>query len=191
MEQPSHAKDYTRLPPNLPVPQDDGAADHLTGRELPGIELPSTSGRSIRLDQLPGRLSVIYCYPMTGRPGVPLPAGWDLIPGARGCTPQSCVFRDRYAELKQLGAEIFGLSTQSHEEQCEAGERLHLPFQLLSDERMGLTNALDLPTFDVEGRRLLKRLTMIVRDQRIAKVFYPVFPPDRSAEQVLSYLSAE
>ena len=175
------------LPEGLPIPIDDGASDHLKGMRLPSVLLTSTAGASIDLSALPGK-TVVYCYPMTGRPGSDLPDGWDEIPGARGCTPQSCAFRDHHAEIIALGARVFGLSTQSTGYQREAAGRLHLPFELLSDEELAFAEALDLPTFEVEGMVLLKRLTLVIDDGRIEKVFYPVFPPDRSAEEVLDYL---
>ena len=175
------------LPKGLPVPTDDGASDHLPGMRLPSVPLTSTAGQPIDLLSLPGK-TVVYCYPMTGRPGSDLPAGWDEIPGARGCTPQSCAFRDHHAEIIALGARVFGLSTQSTGYQREAAGRLHLPFELLSDEELAFAKALDLPTFEVEGMVLLKRLTLIIDDGRIVKVFYPVFPPDRNAEEVVEYL---
>lgn len=184
------AHDYTQLPPDLPAPEDDGGADHLTGMALPDVALLATDGRTVRLAELAGR-TVVYCYPMTGSPDNPPPDGWDLIPGARGCTPQSCAFRDLHGELQSLGARVFGLSTQRTGYQREAVERLHLSFALLSDARLEFTRALDLPTFEVEAlpdavgpSRLLKRLTMILRDGRIEHVFYPVFPPDRNAAAV-------
>ncbi|HSJ33553.1 MAG TPA: peroxiredoxin [Acidimicrobiia bacterium] len=187
--------DYAALPPDLPAPEDDGAADHLVGTALPPLALPATDGTRARLADLDGR-SVVYCYPMTGAPDNPPPDGWDLIPGARGCTPQSCSFRDHHAELQALGARVFGLSTQRTSYQREAAERLHLPFPLLSDSRLELAGALALPTFDNEllpksfgPSTLLKRLTMIVRDGRIEHVFYPVFPPDRNADEVISWLT--
>jgi peroxiredoxin len=175
------------LPEDLPVPEDDGAADHLPGMTLPPIPLMSTSGETVDLSSLSGR-TVVYCYPMMGRPDMSLPSGWDEIPGARGCTPQSCSFRDHHAELRALGARVFGMSTQNTDYQREAAERLHLPFALLSDEDLVFAGALDLPTFEVEGMVLLKRLTLIIDDGRIEKVFYPVFPPDRSAEEVVEWL---
>jgi peroxiredoxin len=175
------------LPEGLPAPTDDGASDHLPGMPLPSVPLASTAGESIDLATLPGK-TVVYCYPMTGRPGSDLPAGWDEIPGARGCTPQSCAFRDHHEEIGALGTRVFGLSTQSTAYQQEAAERLHLPFELLSDEELAFARALDLPTFEVEGMVLLKRLTLIIDDGRIEKVFYPVFPPDRNAEEVVEYL---
>jgi peroxiredoxin len=175
----------------LPEPDDDGAAAHLVGRCLPAVRLTGTDGHAADLSCLPG-LSVLYVYPMTGRPDRPLPDGWDLIPGARGCTPQSCSFRDHAAELRALGvATLFGVSTQPTVDQTEAAARLHLPFPLLSDEKLTLARALRLPTFDVAGVTLLKRLVMIVREGHIVKVFYPVFPPDRSAADVVAWLKGE
>jgi peroxiredoxin len=179
------------LPEGLPAPEDDGAADHLRGLALPRLALASTGGRQVNLGELTG-YTVVYAYPMTGRPGTPLPAGWDEIPGARGCTPQSCAFRDHFGELKSAGAaHVFGLSTQDTDYQREAKDRLHLPFELLSDAGLELTTALSLPTFQVDGRALLKRLTMIVRGGAIAEVFYPVFPPDRNAADVLAWFRAQ
>lgn len=169
------------------VPQDDGAADHLPGLELPAIELPGTDGSVVDLSRLTGRW-VIYVYPMIGKPGVALPEGWDEIPGARGCTPQSCSFRDHYAELAALDTDVLGLSAQESSDQREARERLALPFQLLSDSGLRLKHALRLPVFDAEGMELYKRLTMISKDGRIEKVFYPVYPPDRNADDVLAWL---
>ena len=181
------AADFFPLPKDLPVPIDDGAAAHLVGLELPSVSLVSTNDKNINIGELTGRW-VIYVYPMTGRPGVPLPDGWDAIPGARGCTPQSCSFRDHYAELKALHAGVFGLSTQSSDYQREARDRLHLPFELLSDSGLKLKEALRLPTFTVAGMELYKRLTLVARDGHIEKVFYPVFPPDQNADQVLTWL---
>lgn len=177
--------DWSALPP----PQNDGAADHLTGMALPAIALAATGGQSVLLADLAG-IAVIYAYPMTGRPGRPLPDGWDMIPGARGCTPQSCSFRDHFEELTALGAaHLFGVSTQTSAYQQEAAQRLHLPFPLLSDHEFALTDALRLPTLTVEGARLLKRLTLIARDGRIEKVHYPVFPPDQDAANVKQWLA--
>ena len=178
-----------KLPTDLPEPTDDGAADHLLGMDLPPVSLASTSGGAVDLSALPGT-TVVYCYPMTGRPDRDLPDGWDGIPGARGCTPQSCSFRDHHQDLRELDARVFGLSTQGTAYQQEAVERLHLPFELLSDENLVFTKEAGLPTFRVEGVLLTKRLTMILESGRIEKVFYPVFPPDRSAEQVIEWLSA-
>jgi peroxiredoxin len=178
------------LPDNLPVPQDDGAARHLRGTKLPDIALPATDGSAVSLARLQGR-TVVYVYPRTGRPGVPSPDGWDAIPGARGCTPQSCGFRDHFTELKRLGvAHLFGLSTQDIAYQREAVERLHLPFPILSDEDLALTRALKLPTFAVAGMTLIKRMAWVIDDGVITHVFYPVFPPDQNAETVLAWLKA-
>jgi peroxiredoxin len=181
------AQNPYELPNDLPVPEDDGAADHLPGMRLPSVPLVSTSGEIVDLSALPGR-TVVYCYPMTGRPDRSLPAGWDEIPGARGCTPQTCSFRDHHAELRSLGASVFGSSTQDTEYQREAATRLHLPFALLSDSDLAFAGALGLPTFEVDGMILLKRLTLVIDDGWIEKVFYPVFPPDRSAEEVVEWL---
>ena len=181
-------RDYFNLPEGLPVPTDDGGARHLTGMNLPDLALPATDGSSVSLRNLTGR-TVVYAYPRTGEPGKPLPEGWDAIPGARGCTPQSCAFRDHFAELGRLGvAALFGLSTQDTAYQREVAERLHLPFAILSDAGLALTHALKLPTFEVAGMTLLKRLTLIIDDGKVTKVFYPVFPPDRSAEEVMRWL---
>ena len=186
----ARAQNPHELPNDLPVPTDDGAADHLQGMRLPPVALASTAGETVDLSALPGR-TVLYCYPMTGRPGGDLPRGWDEIPGARGCTPQSCSFRDHHAELQALGARVFGLSTQDTEYQSEAAGRLHLPFQLLSDAALGFAGALGFPTFEVEGTVLLKRLTLVIEDGRIEKVFYPVFPPDKSAAEVVEWLERQ
>ncbi|HEV3476228.1 MAG TPA: peroxiredoxin [Rubrobacteraceae bacterium] len=175
------------LPEGIPAPTDDGAADHLRGMRLPSVPLTSTPGDTVDLSSLSG-VTVVYCYPMTGRPDRELPRGWDEIPGARGCTPQSCSFRDHYSELRDLGARVFGLSTQSTGYQQEAVGRLQLPFELLSDERLAFAAALGLPTFEVDGTTLLKRLTLIIEGGRIEKVFYPVFPPGKNAEEVLAWL---
>ena len=175
------------LPEGLPVPADDGAADHLSGASIPNVPLPSTAGEPVDLAALPGR-TVVYCYPLTGRPDTELPRGWDEIPGARGCSPQSCAFRDHHENLRALGARVFGLSTQDTEYQREAVERLRLPYELLSDKNLRFAGALSLPTFEAGGMVLLKRLTMIMDDGRIEKVFYPVFPPDRNAEEVIGWL---
>ncbi|HKA41848.1 MAG TPA: peroxiredoxin [Burkholderiales bacterium] len=179
------------LPPNLPVPENDGACDHLPGLKLPGIALLSTTGRKVELRALKGR-TVVYVYPRTGRPDQETPPGWNEIPGARGCTPQSCAFRDHYEELRRSGAkEVYGLSTQDTDYQREAVARLHLPFEILSDQKLELARALRLPTFETAGMTLIKRLTLIVRDGVIEHVFYPVFPPDRNAGDVLAWLSAK
>jgi peroxiredoxin len=178
------------LPSNLPRPVDDGAAKHLVGMAMPRIRLRSTTGRDVDLSELSGPRTVIYCYPMTGVPGKALPEGWDEIPGARGCTPQTCGFRDHYRELEALKAEVFGASTQETEYQREMAKRLHLPFEILSDDEYKLCDALRLPTFEVDGMRLMKRLTLIIRDKRIEQVFYPVFPPNESADQVVRWLES-
>ncbi len=180
--------DPTFLPPDIPVPQDDGAARHLTGMKLPDIALVPTSGSPVNLAQLKGR-TVLYIYPRTGVPGVDAPPGWDDIPGARGCTPQSCGFRDHFAELKRLGvAQLYGLSTQDTAYQREAAERLHLPFPILSDADLKFTAALGLPTFSTSGMTLLKRMALVIDDGKIVKVFYPVFPPDKNAAEVVAWL---
>lgn len=174
----------------LPTPEDDGAARHLPGMRMADVALPSTAGGEISLAALPGR-TVVFAYPMTGTPGVALPDGWDAIPGARGCTPHACAFRDLHAELTAAGAtQVFGLSVQRPADQREAADRLHLPFPLLSDERRELAGALRLPMMEVNGRPLLKRLAFVADDGEIVKVFYPVFPPDRNAGDVLAWLKA-
>jgi peroxiredoxin len=176
------------LPKGLPVPHDDGACAHLTGMRVPSVPLPSTSGAMIDLSALPGR-TVVFCYPRTGVPDKPPAPGWDQIPGARGCTPQACAFRDHYAEIKGFGiVEVFGLSAQDTEYQREVVERLHLPFAMLSDEKLELTRALNLPTFEVEGVTLIKRLTLMIHAGTIEHVFYPVFPPDANAPAVIHWL---
>ncbi len=173
----------------IPAPIDDGATRHLTGAPMASVALQATDGRPIDLSMIPGR-AVIYAYPRTGKPGVENPDGWDMIPGARGCTPQSCSFRDHFVELKALGVDhVFGLSTQDSEYQREAAERLHLPFPLLSDEHLKLTRAMNLPTFETAGMTLLKRFTLLLMEGRVQHVFYPVFPPDRSASDVIDFLS--
>jgi peroxiredoxin len=174
----------------LPVPTDDGGARHLTWMSLPDLELPSTSNRKVNLSKVAAPRIVVYAYPMTGRPDRKLPQGWDDIPGARGCTPETCGFRDHHEDLAKLRAEVFGVSTQSTEYQQEMVKRLEVPFEVLSDERFTLTNALRLPTFTVEGMRLIKRLTLVVRNNEIEHVFYPVFPPDKHAEEVIAWLKA-
>jgi len=175
------------IPKDLPVPLDDGACNHLLGLMLPSVNLVSTDGKTVNLSQIAGWL-VIYCYPMTGRPGKFIPSGWIEIPGAAGCTPQSCSFRDRYSELKALNCQVFGISTQTTEDQLEASERLYLPFKLLSDAAFQFAEALRLPMFEVNGMHLLKRVTLIVKDAKIVKYFYPVFPPDKNIDDVLSWL---
>jgi peroxiredoxin len=178
------------LPPDLPVPTDDGACAHLVGLAVPPLALPATDGRQVALATLPGR-TIVYCYPRTGRPDQELPTGWNAIPGARGCTPEACGFRDHHAELAALGAAVFGLSTQDTAYQQEAAEHLHLPFALLSDAELRFVTALRLPTFEVDGMALINRLTLVLRDGVIEHVFYPVFPPDTHAEAVLAWLAAQ
>ena len=187
--------DPTRLPDDLPAPADDGAADHLPGSQVPSLALPSTRGDQIRMDLVPEPFEclVVYAYPRTGRPDAALPPGWDEIPGARGCTPEACGFRDHADDLADAGAGVVGLSTQSTAYQQEAAERLGLPFPLLSDSDLRLTRALNLPTFTAEledesRATLLKRLTLVIREGRIVHTFYPVFPPDGHAERVLEWL---
>src|SRR5215470_14893334 len=171
--------DLLRLPEDLP------------GRAMPALSLPATDGRQVALDALGSGRTVVYIYPMTGRPGVDLPEGWDDIPGARGCTPESCGFRDLHAELLAAGAaRVFGLSSQTSDYQREAVERLHLPFAMLSDEHLALAGALGLPTFTVDGMTLYRRLTMIISDGVIEHVFYPIFPPNQHAQEVLDWLHA-
>ncbi|MHC0067965.1 peroxiredoxin [Nostoc sp. UIC 10890] len=177
-----------KLPDDLPIPEDDGSCSHLTGTVLKSVLLPSTSGRDIDLSKLTGR-TVVYCYPLTGSPNHQLPNEWDKIPGARGCTPQSCAFRDRYLDISNFVTNLFGLSTQDSDYQREAVERLHLPFQLLSDSGLSFAHSLHLPTFEIESKTLIKRLTLIIENGKIEKVFYPVFPPDLNAEEVLKWLS--
>ena len=175
------------LPANLPVPQDDGACDHLLGASIPPLTLPS-SDVSVNLAALAAGRAVLYVYPRTGTPGRPVPAGWDAMPGARGCTPQSCAFRDHAAELEQLGARVAGLSAQSLAEQEEVAQRLHLPYPVLSDPELQLAHELELPTFTFEGVELYKRVTLILAKGRVEHVFYPVFPPDRNAADVVAWL---
>lgn len=180
---------YT-LPADLPVPVDDGACDGLLGRRLPDVKLRATVGDTVRLADLEQTV-VFYVYPRTGKPGTdPLP-GWDDVPGARGCTPQSCAFRDHHAELQALGADVFGLSAQTTRDQREFADRVHLPYPLLSDVRFVLARELGLPTFELGGERFYKRVTFITRHATIVKVFYPVFPPDANAAEVASWLKAE
>jgi peroxiredoxin len=189
MREAPGAHDPTKLPPDLPVPVDDGAARHLTGASLPDITLLATAGPAVTLSKLKGA-SVLYVYPRTGVPGVDAPPGWDDIPGARGCTPQSCGFRDHAAELEMLGARVAGLSAQSLEEQEEAAARLHIPYPVIADPELLLARELDLPTFSFEGVELYKRVTLILARGRIEHVFYPVFPPDRNAAMVVAWLRA-
>ncbi len=181
--------DFLQLPSDLPRPEDDGAADHLPGVALPHLRLSSTRGEPVALDALPAGRTVVYIYPMSGRPGVDLPDGWDAIPGARGCTPESCGFRDHHADLLGAGAHaVYGLSSQSTDYQAELVERLGLPFGVLSDSELQLADAIGLPTFTAAGQRLYKRLTLIVAGGRIEHAFYPIFPPDQHAAEVLAWL---
>ncbi len=180
--------DFTALPPNLPAPEDDGAADHLPGLALPSLELPSTLSGSADLLTLAATRVVAYVYPRTGTPGQALPAGWNDIPGARGCTPQSCAYRDSLAEFDRLGATVVGISAQTPAEQREFAEREHIPFALLSDTGLRLAAELRLPTFEAAGMTLYKRLTLVAEAGKIVKAFYPVFPPDRDAAEALAWL---
>lgn len=184
--------DYRNLPDDLPAPEDDGAADHLPGTAMPHDELATTGGELVGLDRLaPGR-TVLYIYPLSGKPDVELPEGWNTIPGARGCTPEACGFRDHYAELRAAGATaVYGMSSQSTEYQAELADRLGLPFQILSDPEHKLAEALELPTFTAGGQRLYKRLTLVIAGGRIEHVFYPIFPPDAHTSQILDWLSGQ
>lgn len=182
--------DYLSLPDDLPVPEDDGAADHLAGTAMPHVGLPTTGGGELMLDELGQGRTVVYIYPLSGKPGVELPDGWNSIPGARGCTPEACGFRDHYAELRAAGATaVYGLSSQSTEYQAELARRLALPFEILSDERRELAAALRLPTFTADGQLLYKRLTLVINDGRIEHAFYPIFPPNQHAAEVLGWLT--
>ncbi len=184
--------DFTMLPDDLPVPEDDGSADHLPGTALPDLALATSDGRWLNLAELGRGKTVIYLYPLTGRPGIDLPKGWDAIPGARGCSAEACDFRDHHQELREAGADrVFGLSSQDPGYQAELVERLQLPFVMLSDKEFGLAGALRLPTFGSPGHeRLYSRLTLIIDDDTIEHAFYPVFPPNRHAQQVLDWLRA-
>lgn len=173
------------------APVDDGAASHLAGMRVASVSLPATDGRAVDLSAIRGR-TVVYAYPRTGKPGIENPEGWDQIPGARGCTPQSCSFRDHFAEIKSLGVDfVFGLSTQSTSYQKEVAERLHLPFAVLSDEKLIFASAMRLPMFETSGMKLLKRLTLVIMDGVVEHVFYPVFPPDQDAANVISWLKTK
>jgi peroxiredoxin len=182
--------DYTSLPPDLPVPEDDGAADHLPGLSVPAVALPSTAGGSVDLAVLAAGLAVAYVYPRTGTPGKSSPDGWNDIPGARGCTPQSCGYRDALGQFESLGAKVVGVSAQDASEQAAFAEREHIPFPLLGDSGLSLADALGLPTFEAGGMTLYRRLTLVVEAGRIVKAFYPVFPPDLDAVEVLAWLTA-
>jgi peroxiredoxin len=179
--------DVYTLPPDLPVPENDCAADHLQGMMLPQLTLDS-SADPVSLRELALERLVLYIYPRTGRPGEPSPAGWDAIPGARGCTPESCAFRDHATELAALGAKLAGLSAQPFEEQVEFAWRNHIAYPVIADPELRLGKALRLPTFEVEGMTLYKRITLVVEACAIAKVFYPVFPPDKNAQEVVAWL---
>lgn len=184
------ANDPTMLPPGLPRPEDDGAAAHLPGLLVPSLALPSTGGGAVDLSERSRAADlIVFAYPRTGRPGEDPPEGWDSIPGARGCTPEACAFRDVAEQFAAMGAEVYGLSTQDTDYQQEAATRLHLPYGLLSDARLELATALRLPTFTVAGTTLLRRLTLVLRAGRIEHVLYPVFPPDRAAVDVLAVIS--
>jgi peroxiredoxin/heme-degrading monooxygenase HmoA len=187
---PGTTTDFSRLPDGLPVPVDDGAADNLPGSAIPDVALPSPQGGEHSLADAAARLVVVYVYPRTGTPGVPAPDGWDDIPGARGCTPQSCAFRDAQQELACHGASLIGISTQTPEEQAEFAQREHIAYPLLSDHELVLADRMSLPTFEAGGLRLYKRLTFVAEQGRIVKTFYPVFPPDRHADEVLAWLRA-
>jgi peroxiredoxin len=182
-------KDFRSLPPDLPVPVDDGAAMHLPGSEVPDVTLPSTRG-SIDLRAMARHRCVLYVYPRTGVPGQPSPPGWDDIPGARGCTPQSCAFRNLVAAFAEHGAHLLGLSAQTLGAQQEFAEREHIPYPLLADPGLALMEAWDLPTFTVQGTRLYKRLTLVLEAGQVSRAFYPVFPPHRNAEEVLAWLQS-
>lgn len=187
----TRSDNLNQLPADLPVPEDDGATRHLVGMDLPDIDLPSTSGGMVNLARLKALWTIIYCYPRTGLPGQNPPGGldeWNAIPGARGCTPQSCAYRDRNDALTSLGAQVFGLSTQTSEYQREMVQRLHLPFEVLSDHDLKCTNALRLPTFRFGGQTMTKRCTLLVSKNKIEDCFYPVFPPDSDAEKTLEWL---
>jgi peroxiredoxin len=186
----TQGKSLHELPDDLPAPTDDGACDHLRGSRVPHVALPSTGGHSVRLAESPGR-TVVFAYPRTGRPGVEMPAGWNLIPGAMGCTPEACGFRDLHGEFARLGTRVLGLSTQTTEYQQEMVDRLGIPFEVLSDAELELTEALRLPTLEVEGETLIRRLTLVISGGVVEHVFYPVFPPDGHADEVLNWLRSE
>ena len=177
---------YT-LPPDLPIPVDDGACDHLPGRTMPPVRLLSTRGRRVDVAELSIARSVMFFYPAaTGRPD--MPREWNLVPGARGCTAQTCAYRDHHREFRRLGVDVYGISAQDSAEQKDFAGRMGIAYELLSDSDFELTEALRLPTFEFQGRRYIKRLALVLRDHRIESAFYPVFPPDRNAEVVLGYL---
>lgn len=183
-----------QLPDDLPIPVDDGASNHLVGMQLPSLNLLSTAGREVDLSRVTGAWTIVFCYPRTGRPDREPPGGvevWNQIPGARGCTPQTIAFRNHYERLRELGAEVYGLSTQDTAYQQEVVARLQLPFELLSDEDLLLTQSLNLPTFHYASMVLLKRLTMIIKGGIIVKVFYPVFPPNQNASEVIAWIRSQ
>lgn len=179
----------SQLPTDLPIPQDDGCANHLKGMRLPNVSLNATNGSTVHFGDIKGKL-VIYCYPMTGQPNIALPDGWDQIPGARGCTPQSCSFRDHYQELQALGADLMGLSVQTTKYQKEMVDRLHLPFPVVSDVNYQFQKALNMPTFVAAGMILLKRVTLIANNGVIEAVHYPIFPSDGDPAWVINYLKS-
>ena len=181
-------RDLNELPTDLPIPEDDGACDHLPGKPLPDIELTTTQARRVNVRALAADPTVFFFYPRTGRPEAPVPPEWDKIPGARGCTPQSCAFRDRLAEFRARNVQVFGVSSQMTEYQREFVERNRIPYEILSDEKFELTDALGLPTFEFQSTRLIKRLALYAEGGKILKVFYPVFPPDKNADEVLAWL---
>lgn len=190
------AVDLLVLPEGLPIPDDDGAADHLEGMRVPSVQLPSTSGREVDVAEVSaGRRVVVYCYPLTGAPEVDLSEDWDTIPGARGCTTEACSFRNHHEDLKELGAEVLGLSSQTVGYQRDLVARLHLPFEVLSDPELEFAGILGLPTFEIEKpvasqpTTLIKRITLVLRDGAIEKVFYPIFPPNEHADEVIAWLS--
>ncbi|KAF2128211.1 thioredoxin-like protein [Dothidotthia symphoricarpi CBS 119687] len=179
---------HTTHPSDLPVPEDDGACSHLSGLKMPSVSLSATSGAHVDVSSFTG-LTIVFCYPRTGAPGETITDDWNAIPGARGCTPQACSFRDEMAELRKLGVNnVFGLSSQDTPYQAEAKERLHLPYELLSDEKLEFAKALKLPTFEWKGKVLIKRLALAVKDGIVVKVWYPVFPPDSNAREVVKWL---
>lgn len=181
--------DFTQLPPNLPVPIDDGAADHLPGLAVPDLVLPSTDGEAVAIARLGTGRAIVYVYPLSGRPGVALPPGWDEIPGARGCTPEACGFRDHHQELLEAGASVvYGLSSQDTAYQQEFAARMELPFPILSDSALALVDAIALPTFEADRQQLYKRITLVIRDGAIEHAFYPIFPPSEHAGEVLAWL---
>jgi peroxiredoxin len=180
--------DFSTYPADIPAPVDDGACDHLTGAAVPSIPLLSTKGKWIDLSSRTAPRTVVFCYPMTGVPGRPLPPNWNMTPGARGCTPETCSFRDRHGKFGELGAEVFGLSSQTTEYQQEMTARLRVPFEVLSDSDLRFTTALRLPLLEIAGMTLIRRLTLVIQKARIEKVFYPVFPPDSAAATVLDWL---